>query len=149
ITIGETTILTNDDSGNADLLLAQVATLGQPATIKSLSFYVATAAGALRLGLYDASGPNGGPGAKKAETAELTPVVGWNTAHVAPPAQPPAGNYWLAYAPSDNGLHFRNSGGASGTIAYYTFPYGAMPDTFSTTPTTTTEHWSFYGTLTP
>ncbi|MEK7138619.1 MAG: hypothetical protein AAB799_00365, partial [Patescibacteria group bacterium] len=57
ITIGETTILPADDSGNGNLLLAQSTTLSQTATIQSLSFYVTTAAGNLRLGIYDATGP--------------------------------------------------------------------------------------------
>lgn len=51
------------DSGNGNLLLAQDAVLSQPGTLQSLSFYV-TAAGRLRLGLYDATGPGGGPGAR-------------------------------------------------------------------------------------
>jgi len=65
ITIGETSVLTSNDSGNGNLLIAQQATLSQTATIQSLSFYVTTASGDLRLGIYDATGPNGGPGAKK------------------------------------------------------------------------------------
>ena len=52
--------------------------LAQPATIRSLSFYIAQAAGNVRFGLYDATGPDGGPGAKKAETAEIAAAVGWN-----------------------------------------------------------------------
>lgn len=148
IMIGETNILNVDDSGNANLLLAQEATLARAATIRSLSFYVAMAAGQLRLGIYDASGPNGGPGAKRAETDEMTAVAGWNAANVTAPVSLPAGNYWLAYAPSDNDLHFERAGDGTGTIAYYDFPYGALPATFSTTPTTMAEHWSFYATLT-
>jgi hypothetical protein len=76
ITIGETNVLSNADSGNGNLLAAQNATLSQPATIQSLSFYVTQASGNLILGIYDASGPNGGPGALKAHTNSFTPVVG-------------------------------------------------------------------------
>ena len=70
------------DSNNGNKLVAQRATLSQTATIQSLSFYVVTASGNLRLGIYDATGPGGGPGAKKAETASITPTTGWNTANV-------------------------------------------------------------------
>jgi hypothetical protein len=149
VTMGETNVLAVDDSGNQDLLLAQQATLAQTATIKSLSFYVVTAVGNLRLGIYDATGPNDGPGAKKAETAEFAAAAGWNAVNVVTPVSLPAGAYWLAYAPSDNGLTFRRAGDGTGMYAYFSQTYGPMPNTFSTTPTTGTDHWSFYATLTP
>ena len=112
-----------------------------------MSFYVTAAAGNLRLGLYDATGPGGGPGTKIAETAQITPVVGWNTANVTLPVSIPAGTYWLAYVPSSNGLGFRNA--QTGSNRYYSFPYGALPATFSTAPNSGTFHFSFYATLSP
>ena len=63
ISIGETNVLSGADSGNANLLAAQNATLSQPVTIESLSFYVTQVSGNLILDLYDASGP----GALKAQ----------------------------------------------------------------------------------
>jgi hypothetical protein len=149
ITIGEPTILNNPDSGNGNLVLAQLATLAQPAKLTSLSFYIATADGKLRLGLYDATGPNGGPGAKKAETAEFVASAGWAAVPVITPVQLAAGDYWLAYAPESSALEFRVAGDGTGSIAYFSQPYGPLPQTFSTTPTTTNDHWSFYATLTP
>jgi hypothetical protein len=146
ITIGDPVIEGADDSGNANLLLAQQATLGQTATLESLSFYVTQAAGKLRLSLYDATGPGGGPGALKAQTAELTPVVGWNTAPVTAQISLPAGAYWLAYLPSDDNLHFRVER-STGSTVYYSFAYGPMPSTFSTSPTRIVGNWSFYATL--
>jgi beta-glucanase (GH16 family) len=146
LNIGETNILASDDSGNGNMLLAQQTSLGQTATIQSMSFYVATASGKLRLGIYDASGPSGGPGAKKAETAEITPVTGWNTANVTTPVSLPAGTYWLAYFPNDNNLHFRLDT-SSGTHRFYSLTYTTMPATFSTTPTTGAGHWSLYASL--
>jgi len=146
ITMGETNILATPDSGNANLLMAQQASLSQAATLQILSFYVTSAAGRLRMGIYDASGPSGGPGAKLAETAEITPVVGWNTANVVSPVSLSAGTYWLAYAPSDNALTFRKVDG-SGTFKLYSLTYGPMPATFSTSPSSGASHWSFYATL--
>src|SRR5262249_45414856 len=109
LTIGETNVLPGYDDGNGNLLVAQQATLGQPATIQSLSFYVTAAAGNLVLGIYDATGPGGGPGVKKAETAAFAPVVGWSNANVTTPVSLPAGSYWLAYLPSSNALAFRKA----------------------------------------
>ena len=147
ITIGETTITPNSDSGNANLLLAQQASLSQTATIQSMSFYVTAAAGNQRLGIYDATGPGGGPGTKIAETAEITPVVGWNTANVTSQVSLPAGTYWLAYLPSSNSLGFTNA--STGSTKYYSLTYGALPTAFSTTPNSGTFHFSFYATLIP
>jgi hypothetical protein len=145
--LGETNVLGSDDSGNANLLLAQEATLSQAATLESLSFYVTQAAGNLVLGVYDATGPGGGPGRKLAQTAGFTPTVGWNTAPVSVPVSLAAGTYWLAYLPSDNNLHFRVDR-TSGKLAWYAYPYGTMATTFSTAPQTEAAHWSFYATLT-
>src|SRR5688572_12963448 len=62
ITIGETSILPSGDSGNGNLILSTQVSLSQTATIESLSFYVTTASGNLRLGIYDATGAGGNPG---------------------------------------------------------------------------------------
>ena len=146
--MGESSVLPLDDYGNANLLVSQQASLGQKATIESLSFYVTAASGKLRLGIYDATGPGGGPGAKMAETSEMTPVVGWNTAGVTSPTPLAAGTYWLAYFPNDDNLHFAFTTG-SGLYRYSSLAYGSMPSTFSTTPSGGTGHWSFYATLAP
>ena len=149
ITIGETTVLSTADGGNGNLLAAQNATLSQPAIIQSLSFYVTQASGNLVLGIYDASGPNGGPGALKAQTKRFTPVVGWNTANVITPVSLPAGTYWLAYLPSSNSLAFMKGLTSGVSIQYYSYPFGALPATFSTSSSADPYHWSFYATLNP
>src|SRR6267142_3995044 len=103
ITIGVNTILPNTDSGNGGLILGQQASLGQQATLQSLSFYiVAVKKSTLRLGLYDATGSSGLPGHKLAETALINPVVGWNTAPAVSQVSLAAGTYWLVYEPSSN-----------------------------------------------
>src|SRR6516164_4417997 len=149
ITIGETNVLSTADSGNGNLLAAQNATLSQPATIQSLSFYVTQASGNLILGIYDASGPNGGPGALKAQTNSFAPVVGWNTANVITSVSLPAGTYWLAYLPSSNSLAFMKGLTSGVSIQYYSYPFGALPATFSTSSSADPYHWSFYATLNP
>ena len=115
------------------------------ATIQSLSFYVTNAAGELRLGVY--SDVSGTPGEKLAETTEITPTVGWNTAAVMSQVLLPAGTYWLAYLPSDNSLGFRKASDTTSSGRYYSFAYGPLPATFSTSPGSTGSHWSFYATL--
>ncbi len=105
-TIGETNVLSIPDSGNANYLLAQSATLSQAAEIQSISFYVSRAAGSLRLGIYDASGPGEHPGSKKAATNSFKPSVGWNTVNVIVPVSLAPGNYWLAYLHNNNHLNF-------------------------------------------
>ena len=58
------------------------------------------------------------------------------------------GNYWLAYLPESSALSFicdRDFG----QFRYYSYPFGPMPETFSTSPNSGITHWSFYGTLTP
>jgi len=147
IRVGETTVLSSNDSGNGNLLLVQDATLSQAATLQSLSFYVNAAGGNLRLGVYDASGPGGGPGTLKAQTNAFTPVVGWNTANVIAPVSLPIGNYWLAYLPSSSSLNFA-ANFSIGSYKYATFPFGPMPATFPGITGQGTTHWSLYGTLT-
>lgn len=143
-----TDIQSQPDDGNGNLLVAQQATLAQAATVQSLSFYVTQAAGRLRLGVYDASGPSGGPGTKLAETAEWAAVVGWNTRPVLTPVTLAPGSYWLAYFPSDNNLAFVKTALGQGG-RYYSLTYGALPATFSPTPSSTPSQWSFYATLNP
>ena len=145
-TIGDTALLPLIDSGNGNLMVAQSATLSKTGTVRSMSFYVSQAAGSLRLGLYDASGPGGGPGTKKAETNAITPVVGWNTVNIVTPVALPAGTYWLAYLPSSSSLRFLLDI-RSGHMAYYSYPYGVMPATFSKSPASGISQWSFYATF--
>lgn len=145
VVIGESAVLATLDNGNANLLVAQSATLTQSASLQSLSFYVAVAAGKLRLGVYDASGPSGGPGHKLAETAEMNANVGWNTAIVTP-IDLSAGSYWLAYFASDNNLAFVKSPGNSNS-KLYSYPYGVLPTSYATNPNSSGSHWSLYATL--
>ena len=144
-TIGETSILGIGVNGIANLLVAQQVTLGQTATISSMSFYVTTASGNLRLGIYDATGPGNGPGQLKAQTAAFAPTSGWNTRNVVSQVSLPAGTYWLAFLPSSNSLAVR--GEATGSLKYYSYSYGALPATFSTSPVSQTAHFSFYATF--
>ena len=149
ITIGETNILTISDGDNANLLPAQNAVLSQPATIVSLSFYVTNASGNLRLGIYDASGPGGGPGKLRAQTNSFKAVTGWNTANVVTQVSLSAGTYWLAYLPNSNGLTFVKGITPGISTVFYNHNFGTLPATYSKSPSSDPYHWSFYASLTP
>jgi hypothetical protein len=127
-------------------LLVQSATLSQAATIQSLSFDVRSASGNLRLGIYDATGPSGGPGQLKAQTNSFVPVAGWNTQNVITPVSLPAGTYWLAYFPSSSSLTFPVNS-ATGQFKYAGLTFGTMPTTFPTIAGSGVTNWSLYGTL--
>jgi hypothetical protein len=153
VTIGQTSVGPYTDSGNGNLLLAQSAQLAQAASIQSLSFYVTAASGNLILGIYDATGPGGGPGALKASTSSFAAVKGWNTAKVLAPVSLPAGAYWLTYLPSSGNLSFGITYPPSNSLrncVYYGYNFGSLPSKFSTSPTNCTPaNWLLYATLTP
>lgn len=141
--IGETTVLGNTYSGLGNQLLAQQITLSQTATIQSLSYYVSTAGGQMRLGIYN--NVASGPGSLMAQTSAFTPVTGWNTQSVVTPTQLTAGTYWLAFLPQNNTLAGRVN--PSGAGRYYSYTFGAMPATYSTSPTNSAFTFSFYATF--
>jgi len=130
-------------SGLGNRLVAQQVTLPESATIQSLSYYVATAGGQLRLGIYNNSG--NAPGTLVAQTAAFTPVAGWNTQTVLTPSLLPAGTYWLAFLPQNNGLAGRVV--PSGAGRHYSYTFGTLPGTFSSSSTSGAFHFSFYATL--
>jgi hypothetical protein len=101
--------------------------------------------------VYDATGPSGGPGAKLAETDPITlsgsaDNYGWRSVPVTAPVTLSAGTYWLAFLPDDSLISYRQHGSA-GQIRYYSYTYGPLPATFSTSPSSASSRWSFYATL--
>jgi hypothetical protein len=143
--MGVTTLLPNVDNGNGGLILAQKATLGQAATLQSISFYIMQSAGSLRLGLYDSQGPGGNPGNKLAESAVISPIAGWNKAPVTP-VKLAAGSYWLAYEVSTSKSQYLTSYNV-GQIVYTNLAFGALPATFPSSLTQSAGSWSFFATL--
>src|ERR1700720_871627 len=106
VNIGITNLLPNVDQGNAGLIMAQETTLSQAATLGSISFYIQTVDGSVRLGLYDSTGTQGTPGNKLAETPAITPSAGWNAVPVLAPAILVPGKYWLAYEVETNSAQY-------------------------------------------
>lgn len=147
IALGEPHIQALEDSGNKDFLLSQPHVLEVPGTLQSLSLYVTRADGTFRMGVYDASGPGGGPGLKLAETAELTATLGWNTAPVTAPIDLAPGTYWLTYSLSSGTLRTRTIRSGPTFNVYFAAPYGPLPASFPTAPIHEPGHWSIYATL--
>jgi chitodextrinase len=145
VTMGESSVMSTNDTGNGNLLVSQKATLAQNGILRRMSFYVTTASGNLRMAVYAANGANGGPGTKLAETSSFTPTTGWNSVDVLAPVTLGAGNYWLAYMPSSSTLAFRAGSGSEARWTNYS--YGPAPATFPATTLGDTVHWSLYATL--
>jgi hypothetical protein len=97
------------------------------------------------LGLY--SDNKGQPQTLLAQTAEFTPVIGWNTHPVINSPLLNPGNYWLAYMPESDNLHFDME--PSGSGAWSSVSYGTLPATFPALTGSGAYHWSFYATLAP
>jgi len=145
LTLGNVNVEATDDSGHAGYLLASYYTLAQNATIISMSFYVNTAVGDVRLGIYSDLG--GIPDTLKAQTTSFTPLVGWNTIPVTVAANLTAGNYWLAFMVQSNGIHFptNSSGGVSKS---YGVPFADFPGLWdSSSNSTASNSWSIKANL--
>ncbi|WP_342380071.1 DUF4038 domain-containing protein [Myxococcus stipitatus] len=151
ITIGETNVLSGTDSGLGDLLIGNQVSLGQTATLQTLSINVkalGTSPGNLTLAVYD-SLTSGAPGNLMATSTSFVPVVGWNTVNVVTPVSLSAGTYWLVVG-LNSGSTVLAYGGGSGVERWVSRPYGAMPATFPTSGVTQgAGHYSFNATLTP
>lgn len=145
-TIGETNILSTNESGYINNLVANSVSLSQAATIQSISLYAATAAGKVRLGIYDATGSGGGPGVLKASTNEITVVNGWNTVNVTTPVSLAAGSYWLTLLSDSDALNLKVTNTGAARFSAYT--YGGLPTTFPVAQTSATGHGSVYATFT-
>lgn len=146
--IGDVAVLPSDDSGNAGLVLAQPVTVIGPAVLSTLSFYVVSPAGSLRLGLYASDCKTGLPGELLAQ-AELTTLgAGWVVTPKLPPVVLAPGTYWMAYSPSSNALTFRVDR-VSGRALYFAAPYSSgLPATWPTTGVTAiVSRWSFKATV--
>lgn len=147
VTFGETAQLPETSGGNANILFVQgPSALPQRSTILSMSIYVVSPAGNIRLGFYDDTGPGGGPGQLKGQTAPFAAAAGWNTHPLSGPLSVPAGNYWPAALASASGLVVAATttpGPISGR--HTAFAYALMPLTFPAGPATTPLHLSLYG----
>lgn len=148
IEIGQTSILATNDS-NFNGIVSQLAVLSEDATIQTISLHVITAAGNIRLAIYDATGTSGGPGALKAQTAS-TAATGpniWNIVPVVTPVLLSAANYWLAVQQSSASLVTKAQFSGASSANQNSFAYATFPSTF-TIHSTASNQWSISGQLT-
>jgi len=147
--IGETAARDNNtDTNNGGVLLASRATLESrfgTSTVKSFGIYVFTVSGTLVLGLYDNDGPSGGPGTLICQTAQFTPVVGWNEVVVQVETDVAPGEYWVCHHPSSSSLVYSGANGVTGSSRFYSRAYNAtLPTTFSASPTIFDGRWAVF-----
>lgn len=145
IVMGNQTVESNVDSGDASELVSQSATLTSSGILESLSIYINNTGGNLILGVYDSSGASGSPGHLLAMTASFVPVTGWNTQPVVSPVALSAGTYWLTFLASSNTLGPVYV--ARGSGIYSSPSYSSMPSSFGS-GTSQTDQYSFYANLT-
>jgi hypothetical protein len=130
-TAGETAVLSSSYANYASVTADRVE-LSATSTIKSLSLYIGWLPGKQRIGIYDASGSDGGPGNLLAQTAEFDASTGWNTVDVTSPVVVPAGTYWLAWGGGPYGQTARmtTSSGTYRKASWNVVSKGKMPPVF-------------------
>lgn len=122
---------------NANNLIAAEVGAPRAGVLIELALYVeAPGSGAnhCRLGLYTGDNTPGGgqPVALVAETAEFSPVAGWNFVPVVTPVSIPVGSYWIAGL-SDDDISVNEVSGP-GKLSFATpTTYGPLPDPFVST----------------
>ena len=141
INIGDANIESTSDNNNRSTVIGQPVSLGQQATLKSLSMYVSAPSGHMTLGIYTDNG--GKPGTFLATTPSFVPVTGWNTVSTTTQPVIDAGNYWLVFL-VDNAT-VTSVKKLTGVVDYYSVSsYGALPLNFSNTFSQQTQTYSFY-----
>lgn len=151
ITLGETSVLGGTDPNNGDVVVTNLVILDQAATLQSLSIHVKSVgnpAGFLTMAVFGSTRSGTEPGDLVAITTSVPAAVGWNSAPVTAPVLLPPGTYWL-------GVNFSldtivpSFTSASGTNDWVDWPYGPMPATYPSGPSSATGHYSLYATLQP
>jgi hypothetical protein len=142
-TVGETNILSANQTAVPNVIRAQSITLAQKGIIQSISFYVTHAEGQIRFGIYHDNANN--PGTLITETGAFTPVTGWNKQPVLTETLLDPGTYWLAILYADSDLTFTSDG--TGTMRSANQPFGPLPTAFPTSPATDNTHYSLNATF--
>ena len=142
-TLGDFTVESGAASSLGGVLDAQQTSLPLAGTLQSLSVYVDTSSGKLALGLYDATGPSGGPGKLLASTLAVSPTTGWNTLPVVTRVPLAAGNYWLALTVDNNTMVLRRvlSGSAKRAFSF------TLMNPYPASGFNAVQKYSLYGTV--
>jgi hypothetical protein len=104
-----------------------------PATIRTISIYVNSPSGKIRMGIYRSSDEK--PSKLIASCKEFEPVRGWNTLEVTSQVECDPGDYWVGWLPSSGSLNVRQRTPETKVFGGYgaevPCPYGPLPDLIS------------------
>jgi hypothetical protein len=105
------------------------------ATIQSISIYVNSPSGKIRMGIYKSKDEK--PSNLIASCKEFDPVQGWNTLEVTSQVQCDPGDYWVVWLPSSGSLNVRQRTPEGKVLLGYAaeiicpYGYGPLPDLIS------------------
>jgi hypothetical protein len=142
---GVTTVGPTADTDNGNLLFGQPIHVTEAGALQSMSFYVTTASGTFRVGLYDNTGTIG-PGHLLAQSGDVTAVTGWDIVPMPAVVLSP-GTYWEYILPSSSTLAFVKHPNTGDKNPYVTQIYGPLANSFPATTSFSQSEWSFYTTI--
>lgn len=114
-------------------------TLSNPVTTSTIKFYAAGSVAHWRLAIYQDS--SGVPGSLVVESGDYTPSVGLNTVSISA-TYLASGTYWIAWQVSTGDAAYYWDNG--GTVYYRSWTYGAFPNSFSYSSSTSYVYGGFY-----
>ncbi|MEN6626346.1 MAG: hypothetical protein ABFD69_08985, partial [Candidatus Sumerlaeia bacterium] len=146
VTMGVDTVLGKSDAKNKTYTLASKVELTQSATLKSISAYIKTASGNMRMAVYRDN--SGRPGALVAQTNAFATKVGWNTVPVTDQTQVlTAGCYWLAFEVDNNTVSIAAASTGGAYVYKSNWTYQPFPSTYPTISGSGYWNFSIYATL--
>jgi hypothetical protein len=155
-TVGDTSLPTQFDHGNNDLITASRFTTGGTAgTVSSISVYIgnvdASPSNHMQVALYDDQGGTTPHNLLSTGVSTVLVPNAWNTFAIPTVNVSSSTNYWLVFN-TDGGNSQYGLVTGSGNAIYRTTTYGTMPSDFTSAPGGTgaaTQHYNIYMTVTP
>jgi hypothetical protein len=147
IKLGNTEILTVNETTNSKNLEMNRISVHQTAVIKSLSLYVESGSGNMRMALYNDD--SGKPGQKIATTEDFAVTTGWNTKDLNYQLQLlPGEDYWIGYQTDSDNLAVKTEAAGGNNYSYQIGYSTGMPKGLEGRPKTETlERCSMYANL--
>jgi hypothetical protein len=121
--------LRNPGAGQANYIQGTKYTLAVAGTVTKIGIYLATAAGNVRLAIYDDDGASNYPGTLMVETASTAASNGWLDISVTA-TYLAAGNWWVMENIDSAACSIHWTASTGGTTCYKAYDFGAMPNPF-------------------
>lgn len=102
--------------------------LSEEGIIQSISLYLYTAAGNIRLAIY--TDDAGAPGSLLCVTASTAASTGWNNLNTLTNPTLAAGTYWLVYQTDHADSHIGTEMGAANQLCWKSYAYAEYPETW-------------------